>query len=201
MCTSAFYHPNLPPPLPLTSRSLNWTHIQLLLKSQNLCDCQCINSWNVFISSKLHEANAGHDQGDHIKLTQFMAQNKDDLLVTYKNLTPMQQEAYNAEVWVAQDTKVKVMHSNPKAISHTVTAAFMNMDWEWTALCMQTSLEGFYIAVQGTVEDLSEPKVFFTQKAENFVRAVLDIELHHLALHLESWVVSGLVSRLVLYGL
>ncbi|KAI6137142.1 hypothetical protein F5141DRAFT_1060031 [Pisolithus sp. B1] len=42
------------------------------------------------------------------------------------------------------------------------------------------------------VEDLSELKVFFTPKAENFVQTVLDIEPCHLALRLESWVVSGI---------
>ncbi|KAI6015816.1 hypothetical protein BKA83DRAFT_4129265 [Pisolithus microcarpus] len=87
--------------------SLKWTCVQLL-KSQNLCDRRCINSWNAFIRAKLHEANA----------------------IAYKNLTPAQQEAYNAEVQVARDTKVMVMRSNPKAISHTVSAAFANMDWE-----------------------------------------------------------------------
>ncbi|KAI6104814.1 hypothetical protein EDD16DRAFT_1453293, partial [Pisolithus croceorrhizus] len=114
--------------------------------------------------------------GDRIKLTQFVAQNKDDLQVAYKNLTPTQQEAYNTEVQVAQDMKVIVVHSNPKAVSHIVSATFANMDWEWTALCAQTGLEGFYIAVQGTVEDLSEPKIFFTPKAENVMQTVLDIE-------------------------
>ncbi|KAI6013587.1 hypothetical protein BKA83DRAFT_4024142, partial [Pisolithus microcarpus] len=104
-------------------------------------------------------SSTGCDRGDRVKLTQFMARNKDDLLVTYKNLTPVQQEAYNTEVQVARDTKVRVVHSNPKAVSHTVTAAFANMDREWTALCTQTGLEGFYVAVRGTVEDLSEPKV------------------------------------------
>ncbi|KAI6143863.1 hypothetical protein EDD17DRAFT_1515473 [Pisolithus thermaeus] len=149
--------------------SLKWTCIQRLM-GQNLHDHRRINLWNVFIRAKLCEVNA----------------------VAYKNLTLAQQEAYNAEVQVARDTKVMIMCSNPKAISHTVSAAFANMDWEWTALCAQTGLEGFYIAVQGTVEDLLEPKVFFTQKAENFVQTVLDIELHRLALLLESWVISGL---------
>ncbi|KIK13499.1 hypothetical protein PISMIDRAFT_645506, partial [Pisolithus microcarpus 441] len=63
---------------------------------------------------------------------------------------------------------------------------------QWTGLCAQTGLEGFYIAVRGTVEDLSEPKVFFTEKAEKFIRNVLGIEPRHLALRLESWVVSGI---------
>ncbi|KAI6018036.1 hypothetical protein BKA83DRAFT_4016702, partial [Pisolithus microcarpus] len=137
--------------------SLKWTRVQLL-KSQNLCNCQHINSWNAFIRAKLCDTNSGCNQGDHVKLTQFVAQNKDDLLVAYKNLTLAQQEAYNAKVQVAQDTKVMVVHSNPKAVSHTVSATFANMDWEWTALHAQTGLEGFYIAVRGTVKDLSEPK-------------------------------------------
>ncbi|KAI6022984.1 hypothetical protein BKA83DRAFT_4013356, partial [Pisolithus microcarpus] len=110
--------------------SLNWTRVQLLLKSQNLRDRRRVNSWNAFISSKLREANAG----DRVKLTQFVARNKDDLLVAYKNLTPTQQEAYNTEVRVARDTKVRVVRSNPKAVSHTVTAAFANMDREVTLL-------------------------------------------------------------------
>ncbi|KAI6004581.1 hypothetical protein EDC04DRAFT_2611634 [Pisolithus marmoratus] len=114
--------------------------------------------------AKLCEANAGCDQGDHVKLTQFVAQNKIDLQVAYQNLTPVQQEAYNAGVRVARDKKVLVVHSNPKAVSHTISAAFANMDWE----------------------------LFFTPKAENFVWTVLDIEPHRLALHLESWVVGGI---------
>jgi hypothetical protein len=48
------------------------------------------------------------------------------------------------------------------------------------------------MAVRGSVEDYSEPKLFFTEKAENFVRTVLDIEPRRLALRLESWVVSGI---------
>ncbi|KAI6014377.1 hypothetical protein EDC04DRAFT_2609024 [Pisolithus marmoratus] len=71
-----------------------------------------------------------HDWGDCVKLTQFVAQNKIDLQVAYKNLTPVQQEAYNAEVQAAQDKKVLVVHSNPKTVSHTISAAFVNMDWE-----------------------------------------------------------------------
>ncbi|KIK12505.1 hypothetical protein PISMIDRAFT_18700 [Pisolithus microcarpus 441] len=115
-------------------RSLKWTCVQLL-KSQNLRDRRRINSWNAFIRAKLCDANSGRDRGDRVKLTQFVAQNKDDLLVAYKNLTPAQQEAYNAEVQVARDTKVMVVHSNPKAISHTVSATFANMDQEMKEYC------------------------------------------------------------------
>ncbi|KIK15941.1 hypothetical protein PISMIDRAFT_114259, partial [Pisolithus microcarpus 441] len=72
---------------------------------------------------------------------------------------------------------------------------------QWTGLCVQTGLEGFYIAVRGTVEDLSEPKVFFTEKAEKFVHNVLGIEPCHLALHLESWVISGIEYILTTNGI
>ncbi|KAI6041360.1 hypothetical protein EDC04DRAFT_2544457, partial [Pisolithus marmoratus] len=109
-----------------------------------------VNSWNVFIKAKLHKANGGCDQGDHVKLVQFVAQNKVDLQVAYRNLTPMQQEGYNAKLLIAQDKKVEVACSNPKVVSHTISAAFANMDQE--------------------EQYLSEPKVFFTPKAENFVQ-------------------------------
>ncbi|KAI6031188.1 hypothetical protein BKA83DRAFT_4028201, partial [Pisolithus microcarpus] len=135
--------------------SLKWTRVQLL-KSQNLCDCQRVNSWNAFIRAKLRDTNSGRDRGDRVKLTQFMARNKDDLLVAYKNLTPAQQEAYNAKVQVARDTKVMAVRSNPKAISHTVSAAFANMDREVRLFFSVTF--SHYDWNARTVEDLSEPK-------------------------------------------
>jgi hypothetical protein len=60
------------------------------------------------------------------------------------------------------------------------------------ALCARTGTEGFYVAVRSSVEDLSEPKLFFTEKAEKFVKEVLDVEPRHLGLKLESYIVSGL---------
>ncbi|KAI6016842.1 hypothetical protein BKA83DRAFT_4059515 [Pisolithus microcarpus] len=159
MCTSTVYHPNL---VLCTSSSLKWTCVQLL-KSQNLRDRRRVNSWNAFIRAKLCDANSGRDRGDRVKLTQFVAQNKDDLLVAYKNLTPAQQEAYNTEVQVARDTKVMVVHSNPKAISHTVSATFANMDQEVRLFFSVTFSHYNWNAsglpsVRGMVEDLSEPK-------------------------------------------
>ncbi|KAG1777874.1 hypothetical protein EV702DRAFT_1196674 [Suillus placidus] len=60
------------------------------------------------------------------------------------------------------------------------------------ALCAHTSTEGFYAAVRSSIEDLSEPKLFFTKKAEKFVKEVLDVEPHHLGLKLKSYIISGL---------
>ncbi|KAG2113392.1 Alpha/Beta hydrolase protein [Suillus discolor] len=66
------------------------------------------------------------------------------------------------------------------------------MDCKWMALCAHMGIEGFYVAVRGSIEDLSEPKVFFTQKAEKFAKDILNVEPHHLGLKLESFIVSGL---------
>lgn len=55
-----------------------------------------------------------------------------------------------------------------------------------------TGVEGFYIAVRGSVEDYHEPKLFFSDKALRFVKDVLDIEPQQLALKFEAWCVSGL---------
>ncbi|KAH7907298.1 hypothetical protein BJ138DRAFT_964503, partial [Hygrophoropsis aurantiaca] len=85
--------------------------------------------------------------------------------------------------------------TNPKALRHDVNASFASMDrevliFQWKALCARTGTEGFYVVVRGSVEDFAEPKLFFTEKAEKFAKAVLDIEPRNLAMKLESWVVN-----------
>ena len=56
----------------------------------------------------------------------------------------------------------------------------------------RTGVEGFYVAVRGSVEDYHEPKLFFSDKALQFVKDVLEIEPQQLALKFEAWCVSGL---------
>jgi len=51
-------------------------------------------------------------------------------------------------------------------------------------------MQGFYVAVRGRIEDLSEPKMFFTEKAQKFVSNVLGVEPQHLGLKLEAFIVS-----------
>jgi hypothetical protein len=53
-------------------------------------------------------------------------------------------------------------------------------------------MEGFYVAVRGGIEDLVEPKIFFTEKSQKFVQDVLGIEPQHLGLKLEAFVISKL---------
>jgi hypothetical protein len=48
------------------------------------------------------------------------------------------------------------------------------------------------MAVRGSVEDYTEPKLFFSEKALRFVKDVLQLEPKTLALKFEAWCVSGL---------
>ncbi|KAG2351806.1 hypothetical protein BDR07DRAFT_1500243 [Suillus spraguei] len=111
------------------------------------------------IKEKLREENEDREWGDGIKLTQFIAENKDELLEAYSCLMFAQKCAYNAE-----------------AKCHDINATFTTMDHKWMALCARTSTEGFYVGVRGNIEDLSEPKIFFTPKAEKFVKEVRHVE-------------------------
>lgn len=56
----------------------------------------------------------------------------------------------------------------------------------------RTGIEGFYMAVRGSVEDYHEPKLFFSDKALQFVKDVLGLEPQQLSLKFEAWCVSGL---------
>ncbi|KAG1887189.1 hypothetical protein F4604DRAFT_1489816, partial [Suillus subluteus] len=119
-------------------RSLKWTHNQLFLRS--------------------HMLRQQHG-GERIKLTQFIADNKTELVRAHSKLTFTEKRAYNMQVLEARQQRNRITRANPKATIHDVNATFTSMDHEWMALCARTSIEGFYVAVRGGIEDLSEPKV------------------------------------------
>ncbi|KAH7917654.1 hypothetical protein BV22DRAFT_1135233 [Leucogyrophana mollusca] len=173
-------------------RSLKWTRSQLFLKSRMLQQRRRVNPWNAFLMAKLREENEGRSSGERVKLTQFITNNRDKLLRAYAKLTPADKRVLELDVLAARQAKLKATRANPKALRHDVNATFTSMDREWRASCARTGAEGFYIAVRGSIEDFAEPKIFFTEKAEKFAKAVLDLEPRNLALKLESWVISGL---------
>ncbi|KAG0695486.1 hypothetical protein DFH29DRAFT_880018 [Suillus ampliporus] len=163
-------------------RSLKWTRSQLFLKSRLLQQQQ----------AQLKEANEDREKGEHFKLMEFIAQNKTELLHAYSKLTFAQKQVYKGQILKARENKQQTTQANPKAVQHDMNASMASMDREWMALCARTGTEGFYIAVRGGIEDLSEPKIFFTQKVEKFIEDILHMEPQHLALKLESYVISGL---------
>ncbi|KAG2090930.1 hypothetical protein BD769DRAFT_1395678 [Suillus cothurnatus] len=163
------------------TNSLKWTRSQLFLMSRLLQQQQGVNLWNGFVRAQLKEANEDREKGERFKLTEFIAQNKTELDCTYSKLTVVQEQVYKGQILEAHEKKQWTARANPKAVQHDINASLASMDHE-----------GFYIAVRGGIEDLSEPKVFFTQKAEKFIKDILHMEPWHLGLKLESYVISGL---------
>ncbi|KAF8218841.1 hypothetical protein L208DRAFT_1346666, partial [Tricholoma matsutake] len=68
----------------------------------------------------------------------------------------------------------------------------------WVAIVSCMGVEHFYIAIRGSVKDYNEPKLFFSDKALQFVKEVLEIDPQHLALKFEAWCVSGLGKQSLL---
>ncbi|KAG2067455.1 hypothetical protein BDR04DRAFT_974406, partial [Suillus decipiens] len=205
--------------------SVKWTRNQLFLHSCMLQKTRGVNSWNAFIKAELKAENEGLGRGDRTKITAFIAENKATLLRDYCKLTFTKKQAYNACVLEDCQAKNHTAHVNPKAIKHDVNAAFTLMDHEvcrailiilslllpplhttnvteiysqWMALHARTGLEGFYVAVRSGIEDLAEPKIFFTEKSQKFVHDVLGIEPQHLGLKLEAFVISKLDEHVTL---
>ncbi|KAF8547164.1 hypothetical protein OG21DRAFT_1425343, partial [Imleria badia] len=154
-----------------------WTRTQLFLNSA-MRDRRHVNAWNAFLKEKLGVINSGREKGNRVKLPAFVATHKVELLAEYRKLTNVQRQSLIAKVQAARESKPLRARANPKAINQAITGAFVKMDQEWTALCTKTGMEGFFIAVRGTIEDHAEPKIFFSEKAESFVHTVLDVEPH-----------------------
>ncbi|KAG1814734.1 uncharacterized protein BJ212DRAFT_1222501, partial [Suillus subaureus] len=122
--------------------SLKWMHNQLFLRSCMLC-----------------QQYLDLEKGEWIKLTQFIADNKTELVHAHSKLTFTEKRAYNMQVLEAYQQRNQITRANPKATNHNVNGSQSKFSHIWMALCAHTSVEGFYVAVQGSIEDLSEPKV------------------------------------------
>ncbi|KAG1724126.1 hypothetical protein EDB19DRAFT_1834293 [Suillus lakei] len=177
-------------------RSERWTRRQLFLSGSALRRWCSPNTWNGFIHQRLMDINEDLSKGDHWKLTDFVSAHKETLQHNYSKLTAAQKNGYAVKLIKMRAEKQRVVHNNPKGVHRNTTMSFAAMDQEWTALCSRLGIEGFYIAVRGGIEDLSGPKLFFSEKAEKFVCAVLDLEPRCLALKLEAFVISGLDSSI-----
>ncbi|KAI5988572.1 hypothetical protein EDD15DRAFT_2172349, partial [Pisolithus albus] len=176
--------------------SLKWTKTQLFLTTR-LRDHRHVNSWNGSLKAKLREANAGREVGQWLRLTNFIVQNRQELLAAYSLLTIDQKQAYNNAIVAACAAAVPTARSNHKSVSQVVSSAFSKMDKQvnqYARGILQNMLIMFLHSVDGSLcTNWSRgPKVFFTEKVEKFICNVLGIEPRHLALRLESWVISGI---------
>ncbi|KAG2353068.1 hypothetical protein BDR07DRAFT_1245864, partial [Suillus spraguei] len=189
--------------------SERWMQRQLYLGGQTVWHSRHPNTWNAFVRQRLDDINEGLSKGNRWKLTEFIESHKETLCNDYARLSHAQKNNHKVEIIKMHANKQRMVRDNPRAVQRDTQATFAAMDQEvlsyflrrlfsdrhiiqWTAICSHLSVEGFYVAVRGGIEDLSGPKLFFSEKAEKFVRAILDLEPRRLALKLEAFAVSGL---------
>lgn len=174
------------------SSTLKWTCTQLLLNS-SFHECCCVNSWNAFLKEKLNMANSSCKKGNCFKLPFFVTRYKNELLVKYQKLTLAEKQTLIAKVQSAHNSKVVPTCANQKTCyifkdgaQCTFVLFFCCLytnayDFQWTELSVKTSMKGFFIGVQGSIEDHTKPKVFFTEKLKN--RCALFLTLSCIAWH------------------
>ncbi|KAI0245902.1 hypothetical protein BJV78DRAFT_1158297 [Lactifluus subvellereus] len=118
----------------------------------------CSNPWNAFLRKKLREANQELEVGKRYRLTEFLRKKGSSLRHQYHTLTMEEKNLLAKEIDVVREQ------------------------------CFDGTnrIEGFYMAVRGSVEDYTEPKLFFSEKALRFMKDVLQLEPKTLALKFEA---------------
>ncbi|KAI6095340.1 hypothetical protein F5141DRAFT_1068472 [Pisolithus sp. B1] len=128
----------------------------------------------------LEDINEKLAKGLHWKLPEFIAAHWETLLHDFSQLTDIHKSSYVMQLMKECVRKQAVVHDQQQAMQCKMSAAFNTMDKElqWTSLCSNLGIKGFYIA------------------GEKFVCSVLDLEPHHLALKFEVSIVSDLETVL-----
>ncbi|KAG1758949.1 hypothetical protein EDD22DRAFT_783245, partial [Suillus occidentalis] len=149
------------------------------------------NTWNVFVRQKLNEANEELTIGEWWKLPAFIAAHQAELTEGYRQLSEATKNDLQCDMNVFCESRIKIVHSNPKALQKQVNAMFNSMEKEvhtgWMNITSRTGVEGFYVAVCGDVEHFHEAKIFCTPQVQSFVKEVLNLDPKCFALKFESW--------------
>ncbi|KAG1756912.1 uncharacterized protein EDB91DRAFT_1041445, partial [Suillus paluster] len=152
-----------------------------------------LNAWNVFVRQKLNEANEELTTGERWKLPTFIAAHQAELMGGYCQLSEAAKNDLRRDINVFHESRVKIVHLNPKALQKQVNAIFHSMEKEvstgWTNITSCTGVEGFYVAVCGHIEHFHEAKIFCTPKAQSFVKEVLNLDPKCFTLKFESWAI------------
>ncbi|KAG1876358.1 hypothetical protein F4604DRAFT_1549845, partial [Suillus subluteus] len=176
--------------------SIKWTRLQLH-NDRGLRKRRKPNAWNAFTSQKLNEANQALPVGQRWKLTTFIAEHGRELTAGYLRLSASEKEKLCCEIHTLRENRIKIVRSNPKALQKQVNAMFNSMANEvcttsfsghWENITSRTGVEGFYIAVRGDVEHFHEAKIFYTPKAQSFIKEISHLDPKRFALKFESWV-------------
>ncbi|KAI0249688.1 hypothetical protein BJV78DRAFT_1075308, partial [Lactifluus subvellereus] len=97
--------------------------------------------------------------GKRYRLTEFLRKKGSSLRRQYRTLTMEEKNLLAKEIDVVREQRVKTRRANPKAVQRDVTTAFSSMEQTWISIISRTGIEGFYMAVRGSVEDYTEPKL------------------------------------------
>ncbi|TFK59522.1 hypothetical protein BDN72DRAFT_944532 [Pluteus cervinus] len=175
-------------------RSSRWARLQV---STGRVRRRKPTAWNGFVRARMQVLNKDRPEGKRIQLTEFMRTHKDTLREAFLKLTPEQREALRCDITVVRDGRIRTIRLNRKAVAKNVYAIFKTMEDQWRTFCADFGIEGFFIATRSSIEDTWNPRLFYTPKAEDFCRRVLEREPEALALQLESWSVSGISSNVL----
>ncbi|TFK59171.1 hypothetical protein BDN72DRAFT_744779, partial [Pluteus cervinus] len=187
--------------------SKRWTKAQLLIPGPGTVK-RVPTTWNAWVRHKLLEANKDRPVGQRLQLARFLRDNSASLCVAYKGLTDHQRASFNGEMAADRVERLKMIRANPRAVQRKVISTFgsmqkqvsslpiFNSKWailtrvQWSTICEQFGLEGFYFAVRGSVDDRHDPELFCSAKALAFFRHVLGITPENLILKLEAYCVN-----------
>ncbi|KAH7918583.1 hypothetical protein BV22DRAFT_1051637 [Leucogyrophana mollusca] len=149
----------------------------------------------MFAMKMLSEANQDCEAGDRYSLTRFLRERGEPVTRAYRELTATEMAVLRTTLAHVRKDRIRVIRTSPKAILKDINSTFDAMEGEWIAAHKHTGIEGFYFAVCGDLEHYNVPKVFCTERAEKFLKDILEIDPKRLALKLESWVVGNLVTE------
>ncbi|TFK59004.1 hypothetical protein BDN72DRAFT_966187 [Pluteus cervinus] len=148
-------------------RSNKWIRNQLYLRRNRR---RKSSPWNSFLRREWVKFNSDRSDVDQITFTLFL---------------PASPRSAADEEGNREANSCKA-----KGASSTVKKFCQAEELNWSAMCNETGVEGIFIAVRGSIDDLQSPYTFFTEKVASFIRRVLKMTPERLALKLESYVVS-----------
>ncbi|KAF8589383.1 hypothetical protein K439DRAFT_1612817 [Ramaria rubella] len=154
-------------------RSISWTSRALYLGGRLLQKKRAATAWNAFISAFLKDYHS-------------------TLVLKYATLTESNKKSLQQTLTVMQQQQQKGQHATPRAVQKDVDLMFSAMDQEWDAIRERSGTEGFYMAVRSDVEQLHEPKKYFSTKALMFFQECLKLDPDCVLLQFEAWVVGNI---------
>ncbi|KAF8583849.1 hypothetical protein K439DRAFT_1617192 [Ramaria rubella] len=173
-------------------RSISWMSRALYLGGRLLQKKCAATVWNTFVSWELQAFNDERPAGLRLKMSAFLKDYHSTLVLKYATLTESDKKSLQQTLTVMRQQQQKGQRTTPRAVQKDVDLTFSAMDQEWDAIREHSGTEGFYMAVQSDVEQLHEPKQYFSTKALTFFQECLKLDPDRVLLQFEAWVVGNI---------